>query len=89
MPPARPAQLGQRLSESELRVMRLVINGRSNIEISRELFISELTVKSHLGRIFRKLGARDRGHAGALCIATRQLHPREVEIIAMPSAVAF
>jgi len=37
--------------------------GQSNSEIAQELFISELTVKSHIGRIFTKLDLRDRAAA--------------------------
>jgi DNA-binding NarL/FixJ family response regulator len=37
--------------------------GRSNAEIAEELCISELTVKSHIGRIFVKLDLRDRAAA--------------------------
>ena len=44
-------------------VLRLIGQGRSNAEIADELCISELTVKSHIGRIFVKLDLRDRAAA--------------------------
>ncbi|WP_114560596.1 response regulator [Desertihabitans aurantiacus] len=48
------------LTERELEVLRLIGLGRNNAEISAELFIAEVTVKTHVGRVLRKLGARDR-----------------------------
>ena len=48
------------LSERELEVLVLVARGASNKEVGRGLRISEATVKSHLLRIFRKLGVEDR-----------------------------
>jgi DNA-binding NarL/FixJ family response regulator len=47
----------------ERDVLRLIGQGRSNAEIADELSISELTVKSHIGRIFVKLDLRDRAAA--------------------------
>jgi len=37
--------------------------GASNLEIAAQLFLSERTVKGHVGNIFAKLGARDRAAA--------------------------
>ena len=50
----------QKLSVREAAVANLVLRGRSNKEVARELKISERTVKAHLGAIFEKLGVRDR-----------------------------
>ena len=48
------------LTARELEVLCAMAAGRSNGEIASSLFISELTVKSHIGRIFTKLELRDR-----------------------------
>ncbi|MEW1791706.1 MULTISPECIES: response regulator [Streptomyces] len=49
-----------RLSQRETAVLRLVAEGCTNAEIGRHLFIGESTVKTHLLRIFTKLGVTDR-----------------------------
>lgn len=48
------------LSPREEEVVRHVISGLRNAEVARELSITEETVKTHLNRVFRKLGVRDR-----------------------------
>jgi DNA-binding NarL/FixJ family response regulator len=48
------------LSSREIEVLNLVAKGASNKEIAGQLFITEATVKSHLLRIFGKLGVADR-----------------------------
>jgi DNA-binding NarL/FixJ family response regulator len=52
-----------RLTERELEVLRLLANGMSNREIGRELFISETTVKFHMGNLMRKLRVSRRAEA--------------------------
>ncbi len=51
------------LTERELEVLRLMANGMSNGEIARSLFLGEATIKTHVGRVLAKLGARDRVQA--------------------------
>ncbi len=51
------------LTTRELDVLTLIGQGLSNGEIADELCISGVTVKSHIGRIFGKLGLRDRAAA--------------------------
>ncbi len=51
------------LSAREIEVLSLVSQGASNKEIGRRLHISEATVKSHLIRIYGKLGVADRTSA--------------------------
>ncbi len=55
-----PAPLPEPLTDRELDVVRLVAKGRTNQEVAAELFVSLSTVKTHLGSVFTKLGARNR-----------------------------
>jgi len=55
-----PAQGLQRLTSREKEVLHLVALGRTNAEIASALFVSETTIKTHVGRTLAKLGARDR-----------------------------
>lgn len=48
------------LSSREIEVLRLVAKGASNREVAEELYITEATVKTHLIRIYGKLGVSDR-----------------------------
>ncbi|MBV8787960.1 MAG: response regulator transcription factor [Mycobacterium sp.] len=51
------------LTPRERDVLTLIAKGHTNAEIADELYISGLTVKTHIGRIFTKLGLRDRAAA--------------------------
>jgi len=68
LPPDMAARLRERLhskelSPRELGVLRLLVDGMSNKEISRKLAIGEESVKTHISGIFLKLGAADRTQA--------------------------
>ena len=79
LPPGVLSRLEQRaqrdeLSEREMEVLQLVVKGRSNKEISTDLFISEDTVKYHLKTLFSKLGVQDRTEAAISAIRHGIVH---------------
>lgn len=62
-PVGESARLEDILSKAEMRIARLLAQGLSNREIADELVLSPETVKSHVARVLRKLGAKNRAEA--------------------------
>lgn len=75
-PAGGPGPLHEVLTEREVDVLRLMARGASNPEIAQQLHLAETTVKSHVGAIFSKLGARDRAAAIVLAYDGGLVEPR-------------
>jgi DNA-binding NarL/FixJ family response regulator len=75
-PSSHPAaQIRQALTDREQDVFSRIAAGLSNSEIATSLFLSEGTVKIHVGRILAKLGLRDRVQAVVLAYESRLITP--------------
>jgi DNA-binding NarL/FixJ family response regulator len=72
--PARPPAFDE-LTERELEIFRLIAEGLSNAEIGARLFISETTVKTHVGHVLAKLALRDRVQAVVLAYESGLVRP--------------
>ena len=63
------------LSERELEVLRYIAEGLSNREIAQRLVLSINTVKSHVRKVYEKLGVHSRTQAVSRASALRILPP--------------
>jgi DNA-binding NarL/FixJ family response regulator len=77
--PAGAQRLGD-LTDREREVLREIASGLSNGEIAARLFLSEATVKTHVNRLFAKLGARDRAQAVIAAYETGLVSPGRGEL---------
>lgn len=63
-----PPELQEPLTDKELEVLQHMAYGRRNAEIAHLLCVTEGTIKTHINRIFRKLGVEDRTQAVVLAM---------------------
>ncbi len=78
--PAAAARLAERVAGSELTereqaVLAILVEGKSNAAIGRELGITESTVKAHVNNILGKLGVRQRTEAAAVAVRRGLVRP--------------
>ncbi|MDN5939279.1 MAG: response regulator transcription factor [Salinisphaera sp.] len=65
---ARSARDASELTVREMQILEALAEGQSNKQIARTLELAEETVKSHLKKVYEKLGASDRAHAVAIAL---------------------
>ena len=56
------------LTGRQVQVLRLISQGKTNLEIAQELILSERTVQGHIATIYAKIGARNRADATAFAM---------------------
>lgn len=69
-PPAQAPRRVEQLTARESEILVLMADGLFNREISRRLWLTEETVKTHVHHVLTKLGARSRAHAVAIGMRT-------------------
>jgi NarL family two-component system response regulator LiaR len=67
MGPQAP-QPGNDLTERQLEILALLVDGLTNNEIAEQLFLSPYTVRNHISEILSKLGTSTRTEAAALAV---------------------
>jgi len=76
-PRSRPDPALSELTEREREIMTLVAHGLSNADIAAQLYLSPLTVKTHVGRAMLKLHARDRAQLVVIAYQSGLVSPSD------------
>jgi DNA-binding NarL/FixJ family response regulator len=76
--PGAPDPALAELTPRETEVLVQMAYGASNTEIARGLYVSEATVKTHVGRVLAKTGSRDRVQAVVLAYRSGLVHPADL-----------
>ncbi|MBP1163016.1 DNA-binding NarL/FixJ family response regulator [Rhodococcus sp. PvR044] len=71
-------QLPDDLTPREVEVLEAMAHGLSNTEIAEKFFVSEATVKTHVGRVLAKTGSRDRVQAVVFAYQTGLVQPEDL-----------
>jgi two-component system nitrate/nitrite response regulator NarL len=64
---------GPMLSEREHEILRLIADGKTVPEMAKDLFLAQTTIKTHIRRLYEKLGVSDRGAAVAYAMRNQLL----------------
>ena len=65
-----------KLTVREMEVLQLICEGNSNIDIAKELIISEDTAKAHVSNILQKLNVSDRVQAAVWAVSNNIYKPK-------------
>ncbi len=71
--PYKNAKYGEELTETEVKILKLVAEGLHSATIGKALFLSNGSVHNYIYAIYKKLGAKNRAHAVAIGFRTRIL----------------
>ena len=74
-PPAQLTIRLGRLTEREREVLTHLARGLSNADIAANLYLGEATVRTHVGHVFAKIGARDRAQAVVFAYESGHIQP--------------
>lgn len=74
-PPAELTARLDRLTAREREVLVHIARGLSNADIAAKMYLGEATVRTHVGHIFAKIGARDRAQAVVFAYESGHIHP--------------
>ena len=56
------------LTKREIQILSLLVSGKSNLDISETLKLSEQTIKNHVTALYKKIGVKDRTQAAVFAI---------------------